>query len=63
MNKWQMENGPKRNFSSDMIITAQMGVPMIKVTFQEAPVTGMCVMNIQEGREPKISKEKLLPLH
>ena len=40
------EGGPRRNISSDMIITAQTCTPTITVTFQEAPVTRTCIINV-----------------
>ena len=40
------EIGPRRNISSDMIITAQTHTPAIMMTFQEALATMMCIINI-----------------
>ena len=42
--KWK--GGPRRNISSDMIITAQTCTPVIMVAFHEAPVTRMCIINV-----------------
>ena len=48
-----MEGGPKRNFFSGMINTNQICIQTITVTFQEAPMIGTCIMNLQEGGESK----------
>ena len=48
-----MESGPRKNSSSDMMSAAQVCVVAIKVTIQEAPMIGTCLMNIREGRKPK----------
>ena len=61
--KYKWEDYSKRNISSNMMSTTQIYLPMIKVTFHEALMIEMCIMNIREGREFKISKEKLLPPH
>ena len=53
MSKERMEGGPKRNSSSDMMNAAQLCIPAIRVTFQEAPMIGTCLTNIREGRKPK----------
>ena len=34
---------------------------MIRVTFHEAPMIGMCIMNIREGGEPKNIYGKTTP--
>ena len=57
-----MEGGLRRNSSSDMMNAAQVCVPTIRVTLQEAPMIGACLTNIREG-SPKISKGKLLSPH
>ena len=43
----------KRNISLNTISTAQICIPIIRVTFHEALVIGTCIMNIREGEEPK----------
>ena len=48
-----MEGDPKRNSSTDVMNAAQVCTPAIRVTFQEAPMIGTCLMNIREGRKPK----------
>ena len=58
-----MEGDPRRNSSSDMMNAAQACIPATKVILQKALAIGMCLMNVQEGRKLKISKEKLLPPH
>ena len=42
----ESEGDPRRNDSSDMMITAQTCTSTIMVTFQEAPVTRMCIINV-----------------
>ena len=42
--KW--EGSPRRNISSDMMITTQTYTPAIMVTFQKALVTRMCIINV-----------------
>jgi len=37
----------------DMMNAAQACVPTTKVTLQEAPVIGTCLMNVQERRKLK----------
>ena len=58
-----MEGGPRRNSFSNMMNATQVCISAIRVTLQEAPMIGTCLTNILERRNPKISKEKLLPLH
>ena len=53
MNKKGVEGSPRRNSSLVMTNTAQMCIPMMNMTFIEAPVIGMRLMSIREGREPK----------
>ena len=53
MIKEQMEGGPKRDSSSDMMNAVQVCTPAIKVTLQETPMIGTYLMNIREGRKPK----------
>ena len=53
MSKEQMEGGPRRNYSSDVVYAAQICIPVIRMTLQEATMIGICLMNIQEGRKPK----------
>ena len=48
-----MEGGSRRNESSDIINVAQVCTPTIKVTLQEAPMIGKCLINVREGRKPK----------
>ena len=48
-----MEDDPRRSSFSDMMKTAQARIPVTKVTLQEAPVIGTCLMNVQEGRRLK----------
>jgi len=48
-----MEGGSRRNSSSDMMNAAQVYILAIRVTLQEVPVIGTCLMNIREGRKPK----------
>ena len=43
----EWEGGPRRNDSLDTMITAQTCTPAIMVTFQEAPVTRTCIINVQ----------------
>ena len=40
------KGGSRKNISSDMIITAQTYTPAITVTFQEAPMTRTCIINV-----------------
>jgi len=58
-----MEGGPRKNSSSDTMNVAQVCILTIRVTIQEAQRIGTCLMNIWEGRNPKISKGELLPPH
>ena len=58
-----MEGDPRRNTSSDAMNVIQVCTLPIKVTLQKALMIKMCPINIQEGRNLKISKEKLLPSH
>ena len=46
MTKYKWEDGPRRNISSDMINTAQICIPAIKVTFEEAPVIRTCIIKV-----------------
>ena len=55
-----MEGDLRRSSSSDMMNVAQACIPATKVTLQEVPAIGTCLMNMQEGNS-KISKGKLLP--
>ena len=48
-----MEGSPRRNSSSDMMNAAQVSIPTIRMTLQEAPMRGTCLMNIREGRKLK----------
>ena len=48
-----MEGDPRRNFSSDMMNVAQLCTLAIKVTLQNAPMIGTCLISIQERRKPK----------
>ena len=48
-----MEGDLRRNSSSDVMNAAQVCTPAIRVTFQETPIIGTCLMNIREGRKPK----------
>jgi len=48
-----MEGDPRRNSSSNMMNVAQVSIPAIRMTFQKAPMIGMCLMNILEGMKPK----------
>ena len=48
-----MEGDLRRNSSLDVMNAAQVCTPAIRVTFQEAPMIGTCLMNIREGRKPK----------
>ena len=41
-----MEGGPKRNISSDKLGTTPVYILIIKVTFQEAPMIGTCIINV-----------------
>ena len=45
--------GPRWNNFSDAISKIQICTPTIEVTFQEVPLIGTCIMNIQKGGEPK----------
>ena len=49
----RMESGSRRNSFSDMMNAAQVCIPVIRMTIREAPMIGMCLMNVQEGRKPK----------
>ena len=53
VSKERVGGGPMSNFSSGMINMAQKCIPIIRVTFQETPVIGMCIMNIRKGGEHK----------
>ena len=57
-----MEGDSRRSSSSDMMNATQVCISATKVTLQEAPMIGTCLMNVQEGNS-KISKGKLLPSH
>ena len=48
-----MEGDLRRSSSSDMMKAAQARIPATKVTLQEAPTIGTCLMNVQEGRKLK----------
>ena len=41
--------GPMSSISSDRRSTDQMYILSFKVTFQEIPLIGMCIRNVQEG--------------
>ena len=51
--KYRYEDSLRRNISSDIINLSQIRIPTITITFQEAPVIKMCLMNIRERRKPK----------
>ena len=53
VSKEQVGGGPMSNFSLGVINMAQICIPTIRVTFQETPVIGMCIMNIRKGGEHK----------
>ena len=53
MSKEQIESGPRRNSSSDMMNIAQVCIRAIRMTLQEVPMIGTCLMNIWEGRKHK----------
>ena len=53
MSKEWMGGGPRRNSSSDTMNAAQVSIPATRMTLLEAPMIGMCLMNIQEGGKPK----------
>ena len=53
MSKERREGGPRRNSSSDMMNAAQVCILATKVTLQEAPMIGTCLVNIRERRKPK----------
>ena len=57
----EWENGPRRNTSSNKLGTTPMYILIIKVKFQEVPVTKTCIVN--DDGDSKISKGKLLPPH
>ena len=44
-----MEGVSRRNSSSDVAYAVQICIPAIRMTLQEAPMMGTCLMNIQEG--------------
>jgi len=46
MSKERMECGPRRNSFSDMMNAAQVSILAIRMTLQEAPMRGTCLMNI-----------------
>ena len=48
-----MEGGLRKRSSSDMMNAAQVCIPVTRVTLQEAPVIGTCLMNVREGRKLK----------
>jgi len=43
-----MEGGLRRNSSSDIMNATQVYIPTIRVTLQETPMIGMCLMNTRE---------------
>ena len=45
--KYRWEDGPRRNISLDMINKSHICVLTIMMTFQEAPMIKMCIMNFQ----------------
>ena len=45
--KYKWEDGLRRNISLDMINRSHLHVVMIMMTFQEAPMIKMCIMNVQ----------------
>ena len=49
----RMEDGSRRNSSSEMMNAAQVSILATRMTLQEAPLMGTCLMNIQEGGKPK----------
>jgi len=48
-----MEGDPRRSSSSNMMNAAQACIPATKVTLQEVPEIGTCLMNMQERRKLK----------
>ena len=48
-----MEDDSRKNSSSDMMNAAQVSILATRMTLQEAPLMGTCLMNIREGRKPK----------
>ena len=48
-----MEGGPRRNSSLDMMNAAQVSISATRMTPQEAPLIGMRVLNVREGRKSK----------
>ena len=61
--RYKWEGGLRRNISSDMIKTAQICIPTIKVTFQEALVIRTCIITYKDDGNSELSKGKLLPPH
>ena len=45
--------GLMRNPSSDMINASPLSILATKMTFQETPLMGTCLINVREGRKPK----------
>ena len=53
INKERMDGGPKKNPSLDMMNASQVSIPATRMTFQETPLMGMCLINMRERRKPK----------
>ena len=48
-----MGDGLRRSISSDQRNTNQMYILLFKANFQEIPLIGTCIMNVQEGWKPE----------
>jgi len=49
----RMEGDPRKSSFSDIMNATRAWIPVTKVTLQEAPAIGTCLMNMQEGRKLK----------
>ena len=56
----EWEDGPRRNTSSDKLWTTPVYILIIKVTFQEAPVIGTCIINVHHKHIRMMGTQKYL---
>ena len=53
ISKERMDGGPRKNPSLDIMNASQVSIPATRMTFQETPLMGMCLINMRERRKPK----------
>ena len=56
----EWEGGSRRNTSSNKLGIAPVYIPIIKVTFQEAPVIGTCIINVHHKHIRMMGTQKYL---